>query len=178
MTDIDCAIKWHIENQMIITIEREKIDKNEKITGFPLMLSEELLMMSKIDDFRDDGFLVMRIEDITDAYSKESDAFYEEICVKEGLKQKAFENPIIDIAGFASVLKQLVCYNKFVTIQCEFEDDELYYSIGKITKFEDNVVSFNNFDKMGIWEETERIIPTDKVTLISIEDYYSNMFYK
>jgi len=172
------TIKDHIENKMFIRIERAQIDENEKIEGFPLFQSEKLLLISKVVDFRDEGFLIMRIEDITEAYSKESDTFYEEICVKEGLQTKMTENPITDITDFTSVIRQLFDYNKFITIQCEYTKNELYYSIGTISSIGKDVIKFNNFDKMGIWEDTERLISLNEITLVSIEDYYSSVFYK
>jgi hypothetical protein len=172
------TIGEHIENKMIITIERERIDKEEKLNGFPILLSNELLVMSKIVDFHEEGFIVLRLEDITDAYSKDSDAFYEEICIKEGLRDKIAENQITDILDFYSVFERLSDYNEYIVIQCEFEDNEQYFSIGKILSIEKDVIHFSNFDKMGMWEESERVIPIDKVTLVSIKDYYTNMFYK
>ena len=172
------TIEGHIENEMIITIEREQVDKNERIIGFPLVLSNELLVMSKIVDFHDEGFVVIRVQDITDAYSKEHDVFYEEICIKEGLKGKVDESPIKEAMDFASVLRQLLNYNKFISIQCEFEDNELYYSIGRISSIEADAVHFDNFDKMGVWEDDKRLIPLNKISLVGIGDYYSSIFHK
>ena len=172
------TIMEHIENEMIITIERERIDKNEKITGFPLLLSNHLVVMSKIVDFHNEGFVVLRVTDITDAYSKESDAFYEKICINEGLRAKAKENPITDVVDIISVFERLSDYSEFVVIQCELEENELYFSIGKVSSIEAGVIHFSNFDKMGVWEKSMRKIPIDKVSLVSIGDNYTNMFFK
>ena len=172
------TIRGHIENKMILTIERKQLDNNEGITGFPLILSDSLMMLLKIVDFRNEGFLIIRMEDITDAYSKKSDAFFEKICIKEGLTEETLENPIIDLTDFICVFKQLFNYNKFITVQCEEEDNELFYSIGKISKIEANGIHFKNFDKMGVWEDDERIIPINKISSVSFNDHYSNMYYK
>jgi len=168
----------HIESEWIIMIERTGIDENEKIEGFPLILSSDLLVMTRIIDFHDEGFVVIRVEDITAAYSKESDAFYEKICVKEGLRERKNENLIVNVTDFTCVLEQLLDYRKFITVQCEIEKNELSFSIGKILDIDSNIVCFSNFDKMGVWEDSNRMIPIDKITLINIGDYYSNIFYK
>ena len=171
------SIAGHIENEMLITIERTQADEN-KITGFPLVLSDSLVVMSKIVDFHDEGFVVIRLEDITDTDSKESSVFYEDICINEGLQKRAYENPIDDVTDFASVLRQLCTYDKFVGVQCEYEDSELFYSLGHVLGVDEGIVHFKNFDTMGVWQDETRKIPLDKVTLVAIEDHYSKMFYK
>jgi hypothetical protein len=177
-SEIAQNIEGHIEKEMFMIVKREQIDENEEICGFPLALSDNLLVMSKIADFHDEGFSIMRTADISDAFSRESDAFYEEICKKEGLLKKAHENPIKDATDFAIVLRQLIDCDKYVSILCEYADDELFYSVGEIAYIENNIVHFNNFNRMGDWEDTERLIPIDKITLVSIGDYYANMYYK
>ena len=178
-SEIIDIIKYHIENKMIMNIVREKIDKNEKMLGFPLNISKELLLISRIIDFRDDGYEIIRLRDISDAYSKESQAFYEEICIKENLRNKAIqENPVKDITNFISVATQLSNYDKFISIQCEFEDSGLYHSIGKISDIKGHLIYFHHFDLQGIWENEKMVIPIDKITLIGVNSYYANTFYK
>jgi hypothetical protein len=136
-----------------------------------------LLLISEVLDFRDDGCLIMRLKDITDAYSMESEAFYEKICIDEGLRNKAVqENPLTDITDLISVVTQLSNYDKFISIHCEF--DELYFSIGKISNIKEDMIYFDHFDLEGIWQDEKRIIPINKITLIGINDNYSNTFYK
>ena len=172
------AINDHIEHQMLIRIERAQIADKENLEGFPLILSKDLLFMSHIVDFHDEGFVIIRTEDITDAYSRESISFYEEICVNEGLLERAKQEIINNVIDFTSVLKQLFTYEKFVIIQCEMEDNETYFSIGKIIDIDEKNVTFRNFDLMGIWEETQRIVPLNTITLIAFCDNYSSVFYK
>ena len=66
----------HIRN--IRTVERDRIEK-EPMSGFPRFVNSEILVMTKIYDFHDEGILVLKTANISDAYSKESDAFYEKI---------------------------------------------------------------------------------------------------
>jgi len=169
-------ISSYIENGALVNIERTNIEE-ENITGFPLLVSDNLLAMSKIFDFHDEGFLVIRLKEVTDVYSEFS-AFYEEVCVKEGLKKRANESPIKDVTDFVTVFRQLSTYDKFISVQCELEDSELFFSIGKILKVDEDIVHLKYFDATGAWQNEAREIPLDKITSVAIEDYYSNVFYK
>ena len=82
------TIQYHIENKMLLNGERTFDNETDVVRGFPIKISEELLLMTVINDFHDEGFVLLRLSDISDAYSKESDAFYEKICISEGLQNK------------------------------------------------------------------------------------------
>lgn len=170
-------IQYHIDEKLLICIERKNIT-NEPLWGFPILLTDQVLLMTKIDDFRDEGIVLIRPEDVTDAFSKESDQFYEYICIQEGLyaisrKWKEY----CSIQNFQTFIARIDCSNQFMTIQCE-NNDELYFSIGKPEKIINDSVYFYNFDKNGIWEDTPRKIPIKDITLIAVGDYYSKLFYK
>lgn len=72
-SDVVEIIKYHISQKMIVKIERNNID--EIMIGFPVELSNEFLLMNIINDFHDEGFAIIKVNDITDAYSNESDIF-------------------------------------------------------------------------------------------------------
>ena len=171
------TISNHIEHEMLIKIERAGIEEHD-ISGFPLILSEHLLVMSNIFDFHNEGFSVIRLKDITDAYSKESCAFYEQICISEGLKKRANDSLIKDATDFAAVLRQLIPYDKFVTIACELEDSEFSFSIGKVSSVDGSIVQFHYFDSMGVWEDEMRSIPLHEITRVAIGGHYANVFYR
>ncbi len=172
-------ISYHIDNEMIMNVKRDILHNNVVIEGFPLKLSDRLLLITRAVDFCYDGCVILRLEDVTDAYSKEYIAYYEEICKKEGSLDKAkVNNPITDIIDYNTVLKQLIGYEKYISIQCELEDNELDYSIGRISKVEGNIVYFNHFDLEGKWEKEERKIPIEKITMIEYDDNYCNIFSK
>ena len=178
LNEIIETIEYHINNEMIIKIKRENIDDNE-ILGFPLGLSEEILLISRVVDFRDDGCLIIRLKDITDAYSLESNSFYEEICKKEGVRAIAQnENPITNISDLHLILSKLVGFKGFVSIQCELEDNELYYVIGEIISVQEKEIKFRSFDLQGKWTDKELSIPIDDITMVGFNDNYSKMFYK
>lgn len=73
-------IIYHIDNKMLITVERNAFESNVH-RGFPVKITDEFLLMTNIIDFYNEGYVLLRCADITDAYSKESDTFYGKICI-------------------------------------------------------------------------------------------------
>lgn len=172
------SLRYHIENEMIIKIKRDNVDSDEFV-GFPILLSDELLLMSKIVDFRNDGCIVFRVSDITDAYSTSDSDFYEKICKQEGLREKSLEGLCVsEVYNLKSVLSQLLDFNGFVSVGCEFEDNELYYSIGKLVRVERDILYLRHFGLDGQWEEEDREIEISKISFVSFNDSYSKFFYK
>lgn len=168
-------IQYHITEKLLITIERSCIEK-EVLRGFPLYVNSEILIMTKIYDFHDEGVVVINTFDISDAYSKESDNFIEKICKTEKLDR--VDNPFPLCETMFDVLLTIDTNTQFITIQCEKEETELYYSIGKLQSVTPTAIMMNVFDVTGHWEEDVRTIPCDAVTMISIGDHYSRIYYK
>lgn len=173
--DILKTIQYHIIEKLLITVERNCIEK-EVLRGFPLYINSEILIMTKIYDFHDEGILVLKTSDISDAYSKESDVFFEKICKQEELDR--FVNPFPSCETMYDILLAIDTNIQYITIQCEKEESELYYSIGKLGTVTPTAVTMNTFDTSGHWEADVRTIPYEAITLISIGDHYAKTYYK
>lgn len=171
------TIQYHIDNKMMLNIERVFDDETDIIHGFPMVMSNELILMSVINDFHDEGFAILRLLDITDAYSKENDAFYEKICISENIGNKK-PDIIQDITDLSFVLKQLTKYKGFVSIQCENQIKKCTFYLGKINTIEDDGVIFKDIGMDGMWDVEEHKILFEEITQITFGDNYSKMFYK
>lgn len=170
-------IQYHISNKMILNIKRVFGNETDVIRGFPIKMSEELLIMTVINDFHDEGFAILRLSDISDAYSEKNDIFYEKICITEniGLGTSTF---IKDVSNFSFVLKQLINYKGFCSIQCENQIDKCTFYLGKISAVEHDGVFFKDVGLDGRWDDEMHKISFDKITQITFADNYSKMYYK
>ncbi len=83
-------IEYHIEKGMLMRVKRKSEDG--EYIGFPVKITNRWLLMTNVDDFYDEGYLLLQTEDISDAYSKESDSFYERYALPRGCAKK--QNPV------------------------------------------------------------------------------------
>lgn len=170
------VINYHIQNNLILRVER-KLGTESYIEGFPICLSEKFLLMTVINDFHDEGYTIIRTEDIKKAYSKESISFYETMCRDEGLDRKAV--PVIsDLSCEKSILNELNYYKGFIEIECEQEDGNDDFYLGEIKEIFDEKVAMRTFDLSGKWEDKDEIISYEKLTRITFGDNYSKVYYK
>lgn len=170
-------IKYHIDNKLLLTVERLAFESNVH-RGFPVKITNDFLLMTNIIDFHNEGYILLRCADVTNAYSKESDVFYENICISEGL-QKEIEKCKIDISkNVHSILNQLNEINSFITIHCEKETEKCNFFMGQIKNIKDDYVEFLSLDVDGKWDRETDIIYFSDITMISVDDHYAKMFYK
>ena len=174
--NIKNTIEDHINEKMLIHIERKNVTDNEAIVGFPIKLSDDFLLMTNIFDFYDDGYTIVKTSDISEAYSKESDEFYEMICISENLLKKADECPISSVKSMKDILSGLSKEDFFIVVECEKSEDAFF--IGKIKSIDENKVVMQSFDALGKWHDETDIIKYDDITKITFLDRYSKMYFK
>ena len=86
-------IQDRIHERKMICVKRGTIDSESRYVGFPVLLSDSLLLMTNIYDFHDEGYVLLQTADLTEVTAKDSD-FYEQICIQEGLGEKVSLCPI------------------------------------------------------------------------------------
>lgn len=168
-------IDYHVENKMLLTVQRNEFDEHR---GFPIRLTERFLCMTSIFDFYDDGYIILQNDDISDAYSKESDAFYEKICIDEGLRNKIETCPITDFKDIKTILSQLNNYKGYISVHCEKKDRKYNFYLGKIKSINENDVEFLSVGYDGEWNKETDYISFADITKLTVGDHYSKMFYK
>ncbi len=165
-----------IHEQKIICVKRGTIDPESRYTGFPVWLSDSLLLMTNIYDFHDEGYVLLQTADLTEVTAKDSD-FYEQICIREGLGEKVSLCPIKKVGSYSEALRQFTNYPGYISIHCENEQDMPQYFLGRIDSLEETGVKFASLGCDGEWDTAPEFILYDKITMLAWDDYYAKMFY-
>lgn len=170
-------VQYHIDNKMILNIEREDISEGVKITGFPIVLTSDYLFMTNIYDFHDEGYVLVKTDDITDAYSNDNETFYESICIKEKLQNKIFDCRIKEVRDIKSFVEAIM-KDRYITFHCEKEIEKCNFFMGKVEHITNDFVELLSLGVDGKWDNKPDTIYFTDVTMIAFDDYYSKMFYK
>ena len=171
-------IQYHIDNKMLLNVERIFNNESDIICGFPIKMSDDLLLTTVVNDFHNEGFSILRLSDITDAYSTETIAFYEKICIAEGLQNEIRQQIIKELDDMHQILLQLKSYKGFISIQCENQINKSTFYLGEIVTVEDDGVNFKDIGIDGIWDDDIHKITYEDISQITYGNKYSKMYYK
>lgn len=171
-------IQYHIDNKLLMNIDRCFNGEITSTLGFPICLSKKFILTTVITDFHDEGYAILRTNDIVDAYSKESYSFNEKICVAEGLQDRIYQSYIKELGSLKQILLQLDKYDGFICIQCEQQTERCSFYMGKIITVADDNVIFKDIGMDGIWDEEAHSILYKDITQVTYGDNYSKMYCK
>ena len=87
--------------------------------------------------------------------------------------------PKIDMMDWQTIFTSLKEQNKNIIVENEkAEEDDYSFVIGRIIKATKTKVIMQHFDADGIWEEELYEIPYNKITSVSFDTRYVNVFSK
>lgn len=167
-------LSHHIDMQNYIEITMNTFG-SEKSQCIPISLSDRFLLVAQYIDFRPDGYVIIRLEDIQSIRFDEVLAYFREIVKKEGSGQIISEAPKLDLNSFETIFKMFKESKQIIMI--EIGEDEAI-NIGIVTDLSDDAVSMLCFDAMGVWNDEEWIEPYQNITGISFSTHYIETFTK
>jgi hypothetical protein len=165
-----------IENSYQVHITRCKIDKNP-IDCFPLIMSQDLLLVQYIYDFELDGYKLVRIKDMTSIISGKSERFSEFILKEEGILNqiKIPSFPILD--KWVNVFRNLKSLEQNIIVECESTESNIFY-IGKIVQVMKSSLLLLYFNELGEWDKEPTKIIFKDITSVSFDTRYINIISK
>ncbi len=159
-----------------IKITREKIDLNA-IHCYPLLMSDKLLLIQYLYDYEVDGYMIVRLKDITSVRSGDLERFSESIIKNEGIIED-IKNPFFQsVENWNEVFGKLRVMGNNIIIECESTDHSKFY-IGEIIDIHEKSISLLNFDGLGEWDEEPTEILYSDITSISFDKRYINIISK
>ncbi|MCL2646933.1 MAG: hypothetical protein FWD61_07990 [Phycisphaerales bacterium] len=150
--------------------------------GFPLAVSEEMLLMHEIVEFHLAGYSIMPIYEIRAVRSKKAERMVEKIFEGEGLVSRIGipELPPLndwpDLFHYFRRERKLIQVEFFETAEPGFSDEA--FAVGKITGLSARSVAVLNFDAAGQWDSEATVIAYDNIKRIRFDNEYINIFSK
>ena len=163
----------HIAKRDLIAISRSGLDSN-KLQGFPLSYSPDLLLLRYVFDFHLDGLLLVHRRDITDYYCRETDRFQRKLLEAENrLKRGLFRShySVENVQGFLRSLDP----NKIVIIENETPESSQFF-IGRFVAADKQIVKMQEFSGVANWKQEATEIPAKNITCCQIDTNYINFY--
>lgn len=159
----------------LVRLEREGIHA-EAVTGFPLVLGGELVLLHRLDDFDLAGHAIVRLADVSDVLRGDLEQFTERVMREEGqLERVGAPEPAVPVGDWGEAFEALRASGRIVIVECEdFEEEEFY--IGRITRVRGDAVIFHHFDAVAVWDEEATAIPFAEITRVRFNERYTDVF--
>jgi hypothetical protein len=145
--------------------------------GFILGASREWLLLHVISEFHLDGYHVIRFQDVEEIWNPASHRYFEKILKAVGVYQKVGLNVEIDLTTIQTILASLKKIGRNIIIEGEILKPETFI-IGKIVRVGKRSVAFLDFGPDGKWEAKSELFPYSKITSVSFDTEYINVFSK
>lgn len=164
------------EARQEVVIKRDKID-SAALYGIPLILDHNMVLIQYVYDYEFDGYMILRIKDITSVRSGELERFSEYILKQEGLYDQIKMPMLTTLHNWKTILEEIkIQYNNILVESEDIEDGEIY--IGKIQGLNNYSLEILCFDAMGRWNKEAVTIPYKKITAVRLEDRYTTVISK
>ncbi|MFA5385856.1 MAG: hypothetical protein WC364_14580 [Eubacteriales bacterium] len=159
----------------VVCVNRNEID-SDLLFCIPLIIEQNFLLAHYLYDFNLDGYIIVRIKDITSVKSDEKESYIMSILKNESIYYTK-EPPIIRLNNMKIIFTDLKNLNKIVIIESESIQNGDFY-IGKIMEIKRSSLVFLSFNELGEWDEETKEIMYKDITMIKFDDNYSTIFSK
>jgi hypothetical protein len=166
----------HIEKSHFIEIEREKVDEYS-LHCLPIAIGERLALFKQFTDFSFDGFVIVRVKDLTKVRYDDVDKFAENILRTENLCAEAETIALSNLDHWKYTFKQLKELKQYIRIEHE-KGEFIKYSFGAVLEVGNNGITFHCFGALGEWGKEPIEIQYKSIILVSIYDRYTRIFSK
>lgn len=163
-------------DRRLVSIFRDQID-GHSIEGYVLAVSDPLLVLQYVNDFRLDGIKVLRVADISDAESSDTTAFQQTLLIGEGLEREVPFDATFDARNWASILTQFSATYPIMIAECE-DSDENSFVIGRVVAVHDDRVEMLGFAGNGSWDEAVVVLNYADLTACQVGSNYLNVYQR
>lgn len=160
---------------------RPKHATDQTIHGFPLVMSDQFLVLQEIREFHLDGYAVVPLKNIYALRSGRAERAIERVLTGEGLYDHINLPYPLNLDSFQELFRSIQALAKNVIIETLEVDGDMIeesFVIGKITGFSKRSVAILNFDDAGYWNPEPTILGYKQIKWITFDSEYINLFSK
>jgi hypothetical protein len=177
----------HLKFQELVDLKRAvtitpKYPPYDTSMGFPLGVSEEMLILHEIVEFHLSGYSIMPMDEVRAVRSKKSERMVEKIFEAEGLMKHVGIAELPPLNDWPDLFQYFKRANKLIQVEF-FETNEPGFSdeafaVGRITGLSARSVAVLNFDTAGQWDSEATVISYEHIKRVRFDTEYINIFAK
>lgn len=160
----------------LIAVRRPAVDDN-KIQGFVLGSSDQLVLLQYVYDFNLDGLMILRTSDISEVERTKTEKFQEQRLADEGLLSKVRFGYAVDLQDWRSAINGLRGEHSIFILECELLEDP-NFAIGRILDAGEEQMSMKYFTGAGNWLDDPVQLKYNDITSCQVATNYANVYQR
>jgi hypothetical protein len=171
---MEATLLRHKQKRNLVAIERKDIGEI-RIQGFILGISQKLVLIQYVYDFRLDGLMILRVPDISDLRFSKTEKFQLKLLKDEKIYDRINFNSNFDLTDWKTAILGLRKDYEYFILENELGDDPTFL-IGKIAKMTPRNIHLNYFSGAGNWDREPSIIKYNDITACQVDSNYINVY--
>ena len=164
-----------IADRALVSIRRKRVD-SRFIQAFPIAVSQRLVLLQYVYDFHIDGFMLLRLRDISDWKIGDTNIFQRRLLQEEGLFDQVQFNFSAPIESFPDFLRSL-SPTELVIVESE-RTDPAEMHIGTVASADSRTVAINYITGIARREDEPRQMAVRDITSCQIRTNYLNFYQR
>ncbi len=163
------------KQKCLVSIRRKKIN-NDRIQGFILDFSKNLILIQHVSNFHLDGLTILRVMDISNIESNKTDQVQTEILKANGVFAQVNFDREYKLTNWRSVFSTLASEYPLITI--EDEGDCPILMVGQLKNIREKSVKIHEFTSSGRWLGDISEMNYKAINSFRVGNHYANMYQK
>ena len=170
------SLSSYQKEHQLVSIRRADVDSNA-IRAFILGVSERLALLQYVYDFKLDGLLVVRREDISDVQRTATDKFQQSLLAEEGVDREVPFGLQLPLGDWRSVVTHLGGQYPLMILESELGPAPQFV-IGRLLKATETRVEVQSFTGAGRWSANPVRLKYAHLTSLQVNTNYANVYQR
>lgn len=177
---MDSEIRQALEQgriqKQLVAVYRDGLPQSADYTGFPVLVGEELMMLMREGDFALDGYVAMRLCDITQVEQVDDLPFIRKIATGENLYRQARPPKLAGSDSWRDVLGGVQSgFGGWLMVDSFDGEDSCFY-MGIISRLDQNFLYIRQVGADGVRHQEETTVPLQDIVTIAFGTRYIELY--
>lgn len=166
------------EKNCLMALYRDELEAVADYTGFVVLVGSQLVVLARESDFALDGYLALRLEDVTFLEQVDDNGFIRGVLAGEKLYDRVSPPRLTDADSWQGLLSGIqASFGGWLTVEA-LSDDGLCFFMGVIAGLDSNFLYLWQVDAQGIKHQEQTTVPLQDVVTIAFGGRYIETYRK
>ena len=162
----------------LMAVYRDKMPDIIDYTGFPVVLGNDILVLAREADFSIDGYVAMRVEDITYIEQVDDNGFITKILQGENVYTNVVPPRLTDGGNWHQLLSGVqASFNGWLTVETMSPEGQGFF-LGNIVRVDSNCLYMKQVDALGKQSKDETTIILQDLVTVTFGGKYVEIYQK